>query len=187
MADSILRFKERRFLGITERRWQRIGKWVPLAAVVLVWIFAAYQFGAERSRAALSDAWGFVRYHTIGSRLTDDGATLRRMPTCLGPIRHNCVVDGDTAWVDGEKIRVGGIDAPEIDGKCSYERSLAQRAKHRLSELLSSEPFAVARVGRDRYGRTLATVYLRTRGDVGSVLVDEGLARVWMGRRMPWC
>lgn len=182
MADNILRFKERRFLGITERRWQRIGKWALIAAVVLVWALAAYRFDAERSSAALSDAWGL-----IGSRLTDDGATLRQMPTCLGPIRHNCVVDGDTAWVDGEKIRISGIDAPEIEGKCSYERSLAQRAKHRLSELLSSEPFAVARAGRDRYGRTLATVYLRTRGDVGSALVDEGLARVWMGRRMPWC
>jgi endonuclease YncB( thermonuclease family) len=36
------------------------------------------------------------------------------------------------------------------------------------------------------YGRTLATVYLRDRGDVGMVLVRDGLARFWSGRRMPW-
>jgi endonuclease YncB( thermonuclease family) len=75
---------------------------------------------------------------------------------------------------------------PTIDGKCTYERDLAQRAKSRLSELLSAEPFSVSRSGTDRCRRTLATVYLRDRGDVGMVLVRDGLARFWSGRRMPW-
>jgi endonuclease YncB( thermonuclease family) len=89
--------------------------------------------------------------------------------------------------VDGEKIRLSGIDAPEIAGRCSAERELAQRAKIRLSELLSSQPFTVARSGTDRYGRTLATLYLREGGDIGGVMTREGLVRPWTGRRMPWC
>jgi endonuclease YncB( thermonuclease family) len=44
---------------------------------------------------------------------------------------------GDAIWVGGEKIRLQSIDAPEIDGKCLYEKDLAQRAKYRLNEILS--------------------------------------------------
>ena len=42
------------------------------------------------------------------------------------------------------------------------------------------------RQGADRYGRTLAAI--RVEGhDVGDILVGEGLARTWAGRREPWC
>lgn len=119
----------------------------------------------------------FLRYHTIGSKTTADGITLRQMTTCLGPVRINCIVDGDTVWVDGEKIRISGIDAPEIEGKCHFERNLAEQAKRRLSQLLSAEPFVVARTGEDRYGRTLATIHLRYSADVGLIIVRDGLAR----------
>lgn len=81
------------------------------------------------------------------------------MGYCYGGVRINCVVDDDTIWVGGEKIRLQSIDAPEIDGKCAYEKDLAQRAKHRLNEMLSAEPFSVARSGKDRYGQTLAAIY----------------------------
>ncbi|WP_394357150.1 hypothetical protein [Sphingopyxis indica] len=38
----------------------------------------------------------------------------------------------------------------------------------------------------DRYGRKLRIV-VRGGTSVGSVLVAEGLARPWEGRRRPWC
>lgn len=101
-----------------------------------------------------------------------------------GP-RDNCVVDGDTIWLHGEKIRLADIDAPEIDGKCPYERELAQRATHRLSQLLSG-PITLRRQGQDKYGRTLAVVVVDGHS-VGDQLVSEGLARTWSGRREPWC
>lgn len=149
--------------------------------------FAAYQFGAERSAQLASQLWSFVRPSIIGAPLTADGLGVRKMPICVGPVRVSCVIDGDTAWVEGEKIRISGIDAPEIEGRCGFERELAERAKRRLSELLSSQPFTVARSGTDRYGRTLATLYLRDSGDVGAVMTREGLVREWTGRRLPWC
>ncbi len=44
----------------------------------------------------------------------------------------------------------------------------------------------ILRQGTDRYGRTLAAI--RVEGhDVGDILVSEGLARTWAGRREPWC
>lgn len=187
MNGNVIRFRKRKFPSSSERRWWKIASRSLVAIIVLVWGFAAYQFGVDRSTAVLSDAWSVVRHHTIGSTTTAEGVTLRRMAACLGPVRINCVVDGDTLWVDGEKIRISGIDAPEIEGKCRYERDLAEQAKRRLGQLLSAEPFSVASSGKDRYGRALASVYLRDSGDVGIILVREGLARTWTGRRMPWC
>jgi hypothetical protein len=187
MPDRLFLARERRFLGITERRWQWIGRRTLIAAGLIAWGFAAYQFGAQRGMALVSSTWDSLRLNIPDTSAPVKVDAIRSMPACFGPIRFNCVVDGDTAWVTGEKIRISGIDAPEIDGKCTYERDLAQRAKSRLSELLSAEPFSVSRSGTDRYGRSLATIYLRDKGDVGAVLVRDGLARVWTGRRMPWC
>jgi endonuclease YncB( thermonuclease family) len=45
----------------------------------------------------------------------------------------NCVVDGDTIWIDGEKIRVADIDAPETHApRCRAEAELGRRATLRL-------------------------------------------------------
>lgn len=96
---------------------------------------------------------------------------------CAPGPRDNCVVDGDTIWLAGEKIRIENIDTPETDqAKCPAERAAGEQAKRRLQQLVNSGPLYVERKGTDRYGRTLATV--RVNGiDVGVVLVREGLAR----------
>jgi endonuclease YncB( thermonuclease family) len=97
-----------------------------------------------------------------------------------GP-RHQCVVDGDTVWLDGEKIRIAEIDAPEIHGRCQRERELALQAQARLVELLNAGPIRFRRTGTDRYGRTLATF-----GPVSERLIAEGLASRWP-KRQNWC
>jgi endonuclease YncB( thermonuclease family) len=102
-----------------------------------------------------------------------------------GP-RDNCVVDGDTFWLAGEKVRIADIDAPEVHGQCPYETALAAKATSRLYALLNAAPFALHRTGTDRYGRTLAIV-TNARGSIGDQLVREHLARTWSGRREPWC
>ena len=44
--------------------------------------------------------------------------------------RVTCVVDGDTIWSKGEKIRLMGFDTPERanNAKCKRERILADKA-----------------------------------------------------------
>jgi micrococcal nuclease len=101
----------------------------------------------------------------------------------------NCVVDGDTAWIDGEKIRVADIDAPETHPpRCTYEAELGDRATSRLAELLNAGSFELKAIDRDtdRYGRKLR-VLVRDGRSLGDQLVAEGLARTWDGRRHPWC
>lgn len=96
------------------------------------------------------------------------------------------IVDGDTVRAGEERIRISNIDAAEMNGACDAERRLARLTRDRLAELLAGGEVEIERNGRDRYGRTLATV--RVNGeDVGDRLVAEGYARVWRGRREDWC
>lgn len=101
----------------------------------------------------------------------------------------NCVVDGDTFWFQGAKIRIADIDAPETHpSRCAVEASKGAAATRRLQALLNEAPFTLEIIDRDtdRYGRKLRVV---TRGgeSLGAVLVSERLARWYAGRREPWC
>lgn len=101
----------------------------------------------------------------------------------------NCVVDGDTFWMDGVKIRIADIDTPETHPpRCAEEAALGARATERLRDLLNAGPLELTSVGRDvdRYGRKLRVVS-RAGQSIGDMLVAEGLAREWDGARRPWC
>ncbi len=100
-------------------------------------------------------------------------------------------VDGDTIVCAGETIRISNIDTPELGShaRCAGEADLAARAKAFTAARLTTgrvELHRDARRPRDRYGRTLATVRIDG-ADLGEALVAAGLARVWDGRRRPWC
>jgi endonuclease YncB( thermonuclease family) len=108
------------------------------------------------------------------------------MPLCGTGRRVTCVVDGDTFWLRGEKIRIANIDAPEVRGRCRFEREQARRATLRLAALLTDEDLSLKRQGRDRHGRSLVVVHAGSR-DVGHALVAENLAREWRGHMEVWC
>lgn len=75
------------------------------------------------------------------------------------------VDDGDTLVLSfGTKrtrVRLAGIDAPEKG------QPFARESREMLAELMSGGPIGVEKTGEDRYGRTLAVVY------VGAVNVNE--------------
>lgn len=108
---------------------------------------------------------------------------------CSGPTRVTCVVDGDTIWLEGEKIRIADINTPETNSPdCPAERALGERATSRLTSLLNEGGFSLETIDRDEdtYGRKLRIV---TRGgtSLGGTLVAEGLAEEWTGSRRSWC
>lgn len=108
---------------------------------------------------------------------------------CDGPAHGDCVVDGDTFWLGGEKYRVLDINTPEISHpRCDRELALGQAATKRLRELLNAGPFSLESGPEetDRYGRKLRRI---TRGgqSLGDILVAEGLAERWQGFRRNWC
>ena len=108
---------------------------------------------------------------------------------CRGPHRVTCVVDGDTFWYRGDKIRIADINAPEVsEPHCRREAQLGAAATVRLTVLLNQGPFSLEPIDRDRdvYGRLLRTV-TRDGGSVGMELVREGQAERWKGFRGNWC
>jgi micrococcal nuclease len=112
-----------------------------------------------------------------------------RFTLCNGRSGGTCVIDGDTFWYAGEKIRVADINTPEVsEPRCAREAQLGAAATARLQALLNEGAFTLASVDRDRdaYGRLLRTV-TRQGESVGAVLVREGLAEEWRGRRSGWC
>lgn len=98
------------------------------------------------------------------------------------------VIDGDTLRVAGERIRILGLDAPEMHGECPRETRMARAATERLEQLVT-DGITLERHGRDRYRRTLAVVRDRAGRDVARILIREGLARPYdgRGRRAGWC
>ena len=110
---------------------------------------------------------------------------------CVGGSRHTCVVDGDTIWLNGEKIRIADIDAPEISQpSCEAERIAGTRATERLTRWLNEGAFEVhpTPAGRDtdRYGRKLR-VLARSGESAVTALEAEGLATRWGDSGREWC
>jgi micrococcal nuclease len=126
----------------------------------------------------------------VEGRSAGAAAPKRQFSVCHTGGGTNCVVDGDTIWLDGEKIRVADIDTPEThEPKCQAELELGLRARARLHALVNAGSFEVRSIGNrdaDQYGRKLR-VLVRNGRSLGDVLVGEGLARTWNGKREPWC
>lgn len=107
--------------------------------------------------------------------------------------RHHCVHDGDTVWWHGTKTRAVDYDTPELTSYGSFcperETRLARAARDRLVDLLNSGKVVVEETGRTgRSGRALARYYVDGVA-VGPVLIGEGLALPWTGKRRRefWC
>lgn len=70
------------------------------------------------------------------------------------------VVDGDTLEVQGTRIRLFGIDAPESAQTCLDQSSktyrCGQRAAFALADKVGARPVSCQPTGKDRYGRVVA-------------------------------
>ncbi len=100
------------------------------------------------------------------------------------------VVDGDTLAVQGRRVRLHGIDAPEARQTCSRggRRWACGRAATRaMRRLVGRNPVRCEVRDRDRYGRAVAACFAAGR-DVQQDLVRQGLAlayRRWSMRYVP--
>lgn len=115
--------------------------------------------------------------------------------THCGVVRgRHCVVDGDTIRIGQRRIRIIGIDAPEVEAQCPEEARLAEAATAELVRLLNQGAFTMTgRIddSRDRYGRELrALTRERPDGSEQSIAEDmrsSGLARRYVGYKESWC
>ncbi|MEE9313870.1 MAG: thermonuclease family protein [Rhizobiaceae bacterium] len=86
-------------------------------------------------------------------------------------------------------IRLLGIDAPELKGRCKVEKQRALVARDRLIELLAGGSIQLTKISGGKYfGRMLARVRTVEGLDVQQILLREGLVRRYAGRkRQSWC
>lgn len=88
-------------------------------------------------------------------------------------------IDGDTIKCGTERIRLLGIDAPEMPGHCRRGRVCVEgdpyASKDALAAMLKGK-VRIDRVGYDHYGRTLALVEAGGR-DVICAQLRDGKAR----------
>lgn len=89
------------------------------------------------------------------------------------------VVDGDTVWVTGiGKVRLIGVDTPELGGVGREAEPGASRAKEFVIKLIEGKPVLLKfdEERYDSYGRTLAYIYTEGGESVGELLLAAGLA-----------
>jgi len=92
------------------------------------------------------------------------------------------VYDGDTfRTVRGEKVRLLGINTPEVAHNTEPGQAFGKQARKRLVQLLQGETVRLRmdRDARDNYGRLLAQVWLRDGTWINALLLREGLAHVY--------
>jgi endonuclease YncB( thermonuclease family) len=108
------------------------------------------------------------------------------------------VIDGDTfaarvrIWPGMDvttKVRLRGIDAPELHARCAGERARAVEARETLGRLLNEGAVGIAGVRQDKYGgRVDADVSTAATPDVAAAMLKQGLVRRYAGgRRAGWC
>lgn len=107
-------------------------------------------------------------------------------PVCGSAARVTCVVDGDTFWLDGVKIRPEGYDAPEMGPpRCRRPAAGAREARAALAGLLGSGALGIEAHGRS-YDRVLARVTIDGR-DLAALMLATGLVRRYVPGAEPWC
>lgn len=92
-----------------------------------------------------------------------------------GPVR---VIDGDSLAMGERRLRLKGIDAPELAQRCSrdsFEYACGEDARSRLRALIGGDTVSCAGEGIDRYGRNLVRCKAGGR-DLNRMMVRSGHA-----------
>jgi len=91
------------------------------------------------------------------------------------------VIDGDTIILDdGRHVRLIGVDAPEIDSPYRNAEPFGDESRDYMKRLVERRLVTI-RIGRepyDKYGRTLAYVYLGPTM-INSLIIRDGYAKVY--------
>ena len=128
------------------------------------------------------------------------GPGARAAEVLPGPVAADVVkvIDGDTldvmarVWLGQTihvRVRLDGVDTPELRGRCAGERAQAEEARSWLERQLAGRSIALRQVRLGKYaGRVVARVELDDGQDLSVMLLRSGLARPYDGRRRAdWC
>ena len=108
------------------------------------------------------------------------------------------VYDGDTFRVDIDSlppivgknipIRLNGVDTPEIQGKCQYEKDLALIARDFVrNKLANAKEIKLTRLQRGKYFRVVADVMIDGVSLEQELLDNELAYKYTGGKKSSWC
>jgi micrococcal nuclease len=107
------------------------------------------------------------------------------------------VYDGDSITADidmgfkifkqGEKLRLMGIDTPELRGSSDLEKAKAKEARDHLRTLILDETVTIRTYKSDKYGRYLCEVFDEDGVNINQHMISRGYARPYTGgKKEPW-
>jgi len=164
--------------------------------------------GARRNSRFGLQAWAVRGTHWIIANIAlavmvlaaSEPASAASPASFPGPIEARVlrVLDGDTIevaahiWLEQEltvRVRLLGIDAPEMKGRCARERGLALRAREMVAATTVRGEVSLTQIQYDKYGgRVVARVAAVDGRDLSDALIASGLAhRYDGGKKRPWC
>lgn len=95
------------------------------------------------------------------------------------------VVDGDSLEIADRRVRLFGVDAPELDQHCldpqGQTYACGERARTALRRLVGERPVQCLREGQDRFGRVLARCSNANGEELNTALVRTGWAVAYAG------
>lgn len=106
---------------------------------------------------------------------------------CYNSGVDECVLDGDTIYVGGQRVDVAGIVAPAIQGaKCSDERTRGIESALKLADLLNSGKVTLGDTVRDSDGTLRRRVAVDGK-DVAAAMIDAGVTQDRGSGQPDWC
>jgi endonuclease YncB( thermonuclease family) len=106
------------------------------------------------------------------------------LPSATGLSGAVRIIDGDTIMLGGVRVRLEGIDAPELDQSCGggwlSSWPCGREAAAYLAHLMSGRDVNCRAKGHDAYGRVLGVCFAAGR-DINADMVESGMA--WAFRR----
>ncbi|MEH6493473.1 thermonuclease family protein [Halopseudomonas sp.] len=124
--------------------------------------------------------WGafFVACVLLSSPLAQARDQLCAMPAGAQPVVSQRVTDGDTLRLqDGRRVRLIGINAPELGRNGKPSEPYAQAAKRALQTLVDGQPLQLVAGSEatDRYGRTLGYLFDQHGENLEAQLLAQGM------------
>ena len=101
-------------------------------------------------------------------------ATAALIIACTAPAVH----DGDTLRCGAERVRLFGVDAPEVRRGPAPAEPFAYAARDELIRLTRGR-VGCRFIDRDRYGRFVGKCWSAATPDVNAALIRSGLATEW--------
>jgi len=109
-----------------------------------------------------------------------------RFGQCYNAGGSDCVVDGDTIYLAGQKVEIAGMETAKIEGaSCDAERGRGIDAALQLAALLNKGKVTAGAPVRDADGELRQTIEVDGQ-DVSAEMIGSGAARAAGGDRN-WC